>query len=309
MKTKSAMIVCTVALSAAVFFSIDWHESVPVAKPKADADPFSFVHSMQGTSPPALTSSGHDVLVADAALRHLFDYYLTAIGETTLDKIRDEVSKELDRTLKPAAAKSAKELFDRYVAYKTALVEIEKQPAAIGQGLSAIRVRLQNSQQLRTRYFSQPEIDGMFGFDDAFNLDAVSRLEISQDKTLSPEEKKAKLAALDAAMPPKLREAREAPMKVANMEAQVAKLRANGGSDEDVYRLRARTFSPEAAARLADLDKQISDWKQRIASYKSELQSIRSDTTLSEEDRQSTLQQWRDSHFTAAEQQRLAAYE
>jgi lipase chaperone LimK len=310
MNTKNKFALCAVALLATVFFCSYWSGSKQAIKqPPAETDLFSFVRSMSGTTAPELNVDGDDVLVPDAALRHMFDYYLSAIGETTLDKIRTQINKELDRTLKPASAKSAKELFVRYVAFKTALVDVEKQPQAIGQGLSAIRARMQTSQQLRTHYFSPKEIEGMFGFDDAFNLDAVTRLEINQDKSLSAEEKQAKLAALDAAMPAALREAREAPLKVTNMEASVAKMRASGASDDEIYRVRAKTFSPEAATRLAALDKQIDAWKQRIALYQTERNNILNNATLSDEDRQAALQQWRDNHFSAQEQQRLAAYE
>ena len=106
-----------------------------------------------------------------------------------------------------------------------------------------------------------------------------------------------------------LREAKEAPLKIANMEETALKMRAEGASEDDIYRMRAKAFSPEAAARLADLDRQVLDWNKRIAIYQSDRKSLLDNASLSDPDRQAAIQQLRDAHFSSDEQKRLAAYE
>jgi len=239
----------------------------------------------------------------------MFDYYLSASSETTPEKIRAKIEAELDRTLKPRAAIEAKRLLARYLDYRAAVMEMQKNPQMAVPGISPIRARLLAVQQTRARFFTAKEVEGMFGADDAHDMDAVARLEINQDKSLTPAQKKEKLLALDAAMPANLREARDAPLKVANMEESVLKMRADGATEDDIYRMRAKVFSPEAASRLADLDRQTLDWNKRIASYQADRKSVLANATLSDQDRQTAIQQLRDAHFSSDEQKRLAAYE
>lgn len=311
MKTKSLIALGSATLVATVFCSVMLTRPVEHAAPKAEAEsnPFPFVHSLAGTNPPDLTVAGDDALVVNAALRHMFDYYLSAGSESTPDKIRAEIEAELDRTLKPRAANEAKRLLARYLDYRTAVMEMQKNRQSPTPGISPLRARMLAIQQTRARFFTPKEVEGMFGFDDAHDMDAVARLEISQDKNLTPEQKKAKLAALDAAMSPALREAKEAPLKVANMEEAALKMRADGASEDDIYRMRAKVFSPEAAARLADLDREVLDWNKRIASYQADRKSILDNATLSDANRQAAIQQLRDAHFSSDEQRRLPAYE
>ena len=298
------------ALVAAFFVALLLRpDAAPVPKVSAEPNLFPFVRSLEGTRPDGdLAVAADDTLVPDASLLRLFDYYLSATGEKTLDAIRAEIENELERQLKPGAAAEAKRLLARYLDYKSALVELEQDKQLAGPSGTALRARMNAMRKVRDRFFSAKENQAMFGFDDAYDMDAVGRLEISQNGSLSEAEKRKMLAELDAALPPALREAREAPLKVVRMEEAVTKLRAQGASDDEIYRMRAATFSPEAAARLAELDRDEAAWSSRIAAYLAErgqlLNSGRTDA-----DRQAALLQLRQARFSEDEQRRLTAYE
>jgi lipase chaperone LimK len=311
MKTKTTIILWAATLCAVIACAMMLMR--PAAPPPAqritEPNLFPFVHSLQGTAPPDVNVDDHDGLVADAELRHMFDYYLSAESEATPQAIRAKIEEELDRTLKPHAATEAKRLLGQYLAFRDAVMEMQKNPPPVDPTISPIRARLMAIRQIRTHYFSPEEIKGMFGFDDEHAEDAIARVEITRDKTLTAEQKKQKLAKLDAAMSPELRAEREAPLKVAKMEEAVAAARAKGASDDDVYHLRAKMFSPEAASRLAELDTQTADWKRRIDAYLADRKNVLANTTLSDSDKQTAIQQMRDTQFSGTEQMRLAAYE
>jgi lipase chaperone LimK len=252
---KTRRLLASAAVLAAVFcLYLQWRPAPESAPPvKRDDNPFTFVKSMQGTEPDGKLSVANDTLVADAELRHLFDYYLGAIGEKSLPQIRAEIELQLTQRLPAAALPAAKDLLTRYIAYKTALADLEKAPQAQQSQPDAhpLRTRLVAMRQVRERYFSPKEIAGMWGFDDAYDDDAVARWEIMQDPKLTPDEKRAKLAAQDAKMSPELRKEREAPHAVAREEDKARQMRAAGAGEDDIYRMRAAAFSPEAAARMA----------------------------------------------------------
>ncbi|QNA88246.1 lipase chaperone [Massilia sp. Dwa41.01b] len=272
--------------------------AAPVA-PASAARPF--VRSLEGTQTDggALVGPG-ETLVANEDLVELFDYYLSALGEKNLEQVRAEIERELDRRLRPPASDSAKRLLARYLDYKHALVALEADKRLVGGDVTAIRKRLVAMRQLRARYFSAEESGAMFGREDAEQADALARLEVRQDTRLTPEQKGERLAALDAALPPEVRAAREEPLKLAHLQESVDRLRAGGANDDEVFRMRAAALNPEAAARLAALDQEEAQWRGRIAAYLNARRGVQEGPALDA---------LRNRLFTLDEQRRLPAYE
>ncbi|HJV83783.1 lipase secretion chaperone [Noviherbaspirillum sp.] len=301
------------ALAAAICYAAWPTQPEPrvALKPRGDGNLFSFVRSMDGTRPDGnVTTSSDDQLVVDAELPRMFDYYLAAVGEKSLDQIRAEIERQLDQRLKPNAAAQAKRLLAAYLDYKRDLVTVEKnlQAGATGNGIEAIKARLDAIRQSRLQFFSPAEVQAMFGLEDAYDRYNVERYEIAQDKALTDAQKEEKLAALDAAMPPELRKDQEAPLAVVKLEESVQKMRTSGASDDEVYRMRAATLNPEAAARLSELDRDEAAWKSRIADYLAQRSSLLN-ASMADADRQAAIQQLRNSRFDPQEQMRLPAYE
>jgi lipase chaperone LimK len=295
---KAAALV--IAVSAA-YFSLSRPEPA-VARPLGQAEPdyVAFTRSMDGTRPDgALHEDREGQLVVDAELGHLFDYYLAGLGEKDLNAIRSEIERELERRLKPGPAAKAKRLLGSYLDYKRALVDLEKGMLPEADLAKSARARASAVKQLRPRYFTDSESAGLFGSSDAYDADALARIEVMQDKALSVVQRAEKLTQLDKRLSPALREDREAPARVLKMEESVQQMRAQGASDDEVYRMRATAFSPEAANRLAELDRDEASWKSRIASYLGQRGKLA----------EPALQQLRDSLFSAEEQRRLPAYE
>lgn len=306
--TRLAWVAAAVATFFFVFSLLE--EEEPPAAPPAEPDMFSFVSSLQHTQPDGRLEVKGEALVVSAELVRMFDYYLSAVGEKSLEAIRAEIERDIDARLKGLAAGQAKDLLTRYLAYKRELVEVERQPQTAGSGADAIRHRIAAMQKVRARHFTPHEIEAMFALDDAYDLDALARFEVSEDRSLSDQQKRDKLAALDASLHPALREAREEPLKVFRLEESVASMRASGASEDEIYRKRATAFTPEAAARLAELDREDEHWRTRIAAYKAQRdQLLLNSGHLPEADRQAYIEQLQQAHFTPDEQKRLAAYE
>ncbi len=315
MKTTKtfAILAAVLAIALTAVFSHLIRSSSDIAETEhivQDKDVFSFVKSMDGTISDGEIKQDSEVLIVDAALRRFFEYYLSATGEKSLSEIRLKIESELDRILLRKAATEAKEILSRFIAFKQELVTLEKNSTLAGNTGNKPRQRFVQMRQLRSRFFSQQETQSLFGSDDAYDLDALARLDISEDHQLSDTQKDDKLLALDAAMPATLRVEKEAPYKLIRLEENVVKMRLNGASEDDIYRLRARDTTPEAAARLASLDREELDWKTRIGVYAKQRASLQDALSgYSEQDRLASLQQIRDHLFSPVEQKRLPAYE
>lgn len=313
-----ALLSLALVVGAWVLWSQD--DSPPVTPPAA-AGPASrsvpFVRSMQDTLPDGDlqtmlggAGTGATGALAYGELKRLFDYYLSAVGEQSIAVIMQHIHSELERRLPAPQAAKAQRLLAFYIEFKRELVRLETQPQLAGNGVQAVRARLLAMQDLRSRFFNEEETQGMFGFDDAYDMDAIARLEISQNPALSAVQKQQQLAAVDAAMPANLRREREASSVVVRVEQQAQELRAKGASEDDIYRMRAREFDPQAAARLADVDREEAAWKARIARYQDERSKLlKAQANATESERQTVLAQLQQTYFTEAERPRLAAYE
>lgn len=292
------------ALAAGLLYALfPRQETGAAVTAAAPPDPFAFVRSMEGTRPDGNVTLGPDgQLVVDAELGHLFDYYLAGLGEKDLGAIRAEIERELERRFKPGPAAQAKRLLASYLDYKRALVTLDQELKPGADMAASARARLQAMQKLRLQFFSASDSAGLFGFSDAYDLDALARIDISADRQLNAQQRAAKLAVLDKNLSPAMREEREAPTRVIRTEEAVQKMREQGASDDEVYRVRAAAFSTEAAARLAELDREEAAWKGRIKLYLTERGALPAGASVAQ-------QQLRDKYFSADEQRRLGAYE
>ena len=142
--------------------------------------------SLQGTVPDGAASlGGLNALpgagsggLAYGALRRLFDYYLSTVGEQPVEAIAQQIRQELDKTLAPEQADAAKRLLVRYLDFKRALFTLEQQFAQQPAGPQSVRKRFEGMQALRARFFNAEEEQAMFGLEDAADLDALARTAI-----------------------------------------------------------------------------------------------------------------------------------
>lgn len=287
------------------------------ATPQAQADA-AFARSLQGTQPDGdlrILSGGQSLgsngpALPYAELKRLFDYYLSVVGEQSVQAIAQQIRQVLAQRLPAVQLDAANDLLARYLDYKRALVTLEQNPAQGGSNLALLRQRFASMQALRARWFSAAEDQAMFGLEDAYDQDALARMEVSQDPALGAGQKRERLAVLDAAMPATLRAERDAPRQIINVENKALEMRASGASDQDVFAMRAQALDPQAATRLAALDREEQAWKNRIGVYLSERSKLlQAQPDASASERQAALEQLQQSQFTPAELPRLAAYE
>jgi lipase chaperone LimK len=248
--------------------------------------------------------------LAYGELKRLFDYYLSTVGEQTIPAITRQIQQVLAENLRPAQLPQAQRLLDRYIAFKAALLQLEQDYAKKPEAERSLRARFLAMQGLRDHYFSAEETQAMFGLEDANDMDALARLEIANDATLSASDKRSRLAALDQHMPRMLREDREAPRAVIRLEEHIAALRAQGAGDDEVFRARAKALDTAAAGRLAELDQEERQWRQRIESYLSDrTRALQRLADAPDSEKQAALADLQQARFNELERKRLAAYE
>lgn len=258
--------------------------------------------SLEGTQADgqlALDADGQ--LVIDPQLRLFFDWALSARGEVDDARLRARVAYEADSRVPNRAAQQAVELFDRYLRY------MDEAEARIGH-TSDVATAYRERMAARAEILGAETARALFGNDLGMEKAALqfqARLVDAQ----TPAEKEAARRAWEASLPADERLARTEATKPLRVEAEVAALRAAGATDEATWSARARAFGPEAAERLAELDRQRQRWHERVARFQAERLALEADADLDDEARRAAVEALVEASFDEREQLRLRALE
>ena len=274
--------------------------SAPVASPAAVAP------SLRGTDIDGRLQANPDgsLLISDQ-LRHLFDYYLSTAGEQNHAQIVAQVQAHIRDSLDEPARSQALDLFQRYLDYQRALVELEQDfPAAAD--IDSLWARQDAVERLRADLFSPAEHQAFFAAEESYNRFTLERLSILHNPALSEAEKAQDIEALRESLPEAM-QALLVPQIHQDLRQQTQALREAGADPAAVRELRMDMVGPEATARLEALDVQRAQWQQRLDDYRRERDAILSQSGLADSDRERAVQALLDARFDRTEQLRVSA--
>ncbi|WP_437603315.1 lipase secretion chaperone [Sorangium sp. So ce590] len=200
-------------------------------------------------------------LIVGPELLSLFDYFLSATGEEPAAVIKARIVAAIRERATGRAAEQAIALLDRYLGYREAAGAARvAQAADPAERLAALR-------EIRREQLGADVAAQLFGDEEREGEAAIETSRLLADATLSPAERDARIAEVEAALPEHLREAREAAVRPLVQQAEEQALRDAGASDEELHAHRVATVGPEAADRLAELDRQRAVWQQRLDAF------------------------------------------
>lgn len=190
------------------------------------------------------------------------------------------------------------DLFGRYRSYKVSLADLKKGGPDITQNLDFEEtlsfINLAHQRQLK--YFNQPEIEAFFAQDNKYDKQALARLAIQQDMSLSVEGKSALILHQINQMDEKDREVYLPSLAAANIADYIA------GKTADIP-----IQSAAINERIEKVKQSESNWKARVKSYQAFLSSNQK-TELSVSDKQWALADYRDENFSKNEIKRLQVF-
>lgn len=242
-------------------------------------------------------------------VRNCFDYFLSLVGEEPVPRVRERLQAYVRHQLKEPAQSEALDLLNRYLNYRTAVEQLAQQggAAASGSGIDALRAHLDQQRRLRQQMFSPTEHAAFFGDEETLGNYSVASLLIMQDGSLNAREKAARIHQLNATLPPAVQEAISARERVEQLTAVTQQLRAEGASPEALRAVRVDLVGAEAADRLEALDAQRSQWSSRLQAFQAQRSAILQDTSLSDTQRRSALEQLAARSFNDVERVRALA--
>lgn len=264
--------------------------------------------SLQGTSHGVTLTVHQDNLVVTSSLKDLFDYYLSASGEETVEQISQRVKLNLSSQLTGLALEQALAIWHDYISYKTALVEFDQQYSANARTLDKYQ-HLQLLQQrqlsliaLQDQIFSESIAQVLFSFDRNLDNHTLEKSRILASD-LSDDAKQQSLINLNAQLPI------EVTVSKNRNEKQKRLLEIDdvaGLTSEQKYNLRAQQVGEAAANRLQQLDEKRQRWKQRVNDFIVQKQQLL-EAKLAAEDYGTGLEALYKQHFAVEERLRAKA--
>ncbi len=282
-----------------------------VATPKiTDQQALSYAsHSQQDTQVNCqirLDNSNH--LIVNEQTKDCFEYFLTQYGEKTIDQIKNDFIKYIQVSYQDPAKSQIDDLWKRYVDYRGQLGTIEA-PKDHQNDSSYYRTIFNNINNLRKKFFSEYEIQGLFGPEDIYNNYTLDRMKILDDKSLSAQEKAKKLKALFDQLPADLRENLQQVNQLEDLRKLTSDIKARGGSAQEIHDMRVNLVGAEATGRLETLDIQRDNWKQQVNQYLAARDSIMQ-SPMSDSAKQDAVNQLRQQQFSStSDQTRVQTFE
>ena len=242
-------------------------------------------------------------LVLTSQVRHLFDYFLSLIGEESSQQARQRIRDHLTAQLDEPARSQALELLETYLDYQYQLVDLEAR-FPVAEHLEDLLAREQAVQQLRARLFSREAHEAFFAGEEIYNNFTLERLTIQQDPSLSDREKGLAIEALRENLPEEMQQLL-VPQIHNDLREQTLALRAAGADEGRIRQLRMGMLGPEATERLEELDRSRAEWRERVEAFQQERERILSQPGLAESDRRAAVNALLEEQFTANERLRL----
>jgi len=232
----------------------------------------------------------------------LFDYFLAATGEEPPERIRARIVAEIRRRLPAEAAREAEALLDRYLAYR----EAARERFSADASLADPERRFQLVRELRREMFGAGLAAALFGEEERVVGVDLERQRVAQRADLDPAERERRLVELEEQLPEAERAARREARAALELREAEAALRAAGAGPAEIEAERERRFGPEAARRLAALDRRRAEWEGRVAAYRAARDALRAEGRAAE-DYDAALEALRDAHFAGPERLRIEA--
>ena len=284
---------------------------------QAQAVPLLLPSSLLGsTLPLTLDVSESGELIINKKIQHLFDFYLSAMGEESLDIIVTRIKHSLTSQLVDPALTQGVEILTGYLQYLNEVSAIKQQfeqnidPNNTGEYAleNVIQVR-EMVLDARASYLDGDVIDAFFGQADEYEDYMLSLAMINKNNELDTAEKQSAKAELDAAAPEWLLAQQRNANQLNKYRDQYKTLQEQGASQTELQDFTQQSFSPEVADRLAILDEKRLQWQVKLGEYREQLAVItaRAIDNNDSEQQQLEITQLRKVYFTPQEIKRVSA--
>ena len=241
-------------------------------------------------------------LLINPAIRLVFDYFLTALGEESLEDIQARLAGHLAEELPPQAAQQAWAIYEQYMGLREAMAQLPEHDGSV----TAMRAAIRQRHDMQQAYLGPEVADAFYGLDMTYDRYMIERQALLENEGLSAEQRDRQLSNLEQGLPPGMQQMLHDTRAPVWLEQRTQRLREQGASDAEIRALREQTFGAQAVARFEALEQQRQDWQARYEAYRQQRQQLIS-SGLSHTDQQVALARLQQQLFEDKELARVQA--
>ena len=248
-------------------------------------------------------------LIVNDGLVELIEWYLSSLGEISIDQIVAHIHQAFSDTLPISAQAQAKAFLSQYLSYKSELKNLQDYLNEVSENLTPleqIALKKEKLKSLRVTYFSNFDYESLFTQADQYDDFLARHLTIAQDESLTMDERLELQKQNEQNLPATLKEIRHNSMQYTDSNLQVQMLREDGADEQAIYEYRAEKLGEEAAQSLAELDEIRENWQNRVDQFISNKELVMS-SGLSDEDQAQELTRILNRDFSEIEVVRVRA--
>ena len=255
-----------------------------------------------------LTTDAANRLIVNEATKNCFEFFITQLGEKNLDQIKADFIKFSQNSYSDPLKSQLIDLWGRYLQYRENLGDLQA-PSFSKDDARYYQAILNSTQSIRKKFFSNYEIEGLFGVEDVYNEYTIKRMEVMDNAKLSAQEKAQKLKELFNNLPEDWKENLQQVTQLDDLRQLTAEIKARGGSAEELRQMRTNLVGAEATTRLEKLDVQRGDWKNRVNQHLNQRDAIMN-SNMSDAAKQAAVQKLRQQNFNQSQEQlRVTTFE
>lgn len=201
-----------------------------------------------------LNFSADNQLLVDRNTRAVLQMMYDQLGDPVDEQREENLQALLREALPQETAQQLLDLLQDYSAYTQAVDDLRRtQAASASSGAVDPLHHYDQVKALRRSYLNEEVASGMFAEEEAQLPYMVEAMAVTRDPNLSQEERAQKLAALQAEFNDTAIRM-NSPLAAKVLEAKVARLRAEGASEAEIFAVRNEVLGSAEAQRLAEAD-------------------------------------------------------
>ena len=249
-------------------------------------------------------------LIVNEKIKHIIEFFLMATQEEGREQTIARLQEYITMTLPVDAANEAQLIVDNYLSYKDSLYNGEEFSLIENMNENAtidgLKSDLEKRKVARRHYLGTTDSDALFGNEEQYDDFMMARIEINSDTSLNESEKDQHIAQAENSLPPELAKRMRYKRVEKNITKQIKSLRTEDGNEQQIYTLREEFYGKKVADRMAYLEENSDDWKNKVEQFNQEKDQILSQGSLSLAEKKSLISQTRQNFFTPKERIKLA---
>jgi lipase chaperone LimK len=255
--------------------------------------------------PTLLDTGSNGELIVNMKVKNLFEFYLSAMGEDSIEDCIDRIRYNLQGQLPAVALAQATEILEGYIQYRNHIGEIKNNYVArFPQGnydISTVQEMKEAARVSRSLFLSNEAINAFYEKEDEYDNVMMQRVAIQNDASLTNSQKNNQLEELKSQSPDWLLTQEKQAKLISVVQKKEKQIREEGGTEQEVQALRIEQYGEQAADKLAKLDVQRAVWNERVMQYRNAAGGVFKSNEYTISERQQLLTDLRAQYFKGPE--------